>query len=125
MKIGVFIALSLVVLVTLLPVACTATEVTTTTVLTTTTTTTTVTTTTTTTTPTPTTTRPATEPPTEEELRALNFARPDLPRITVEKLKLMGVNDIIIDPGFGFGKTIEHNYQLLKHLDDFKIFELP
>ncbi|MCK5169722.1 MAG: dihydropteroate synthase, partial [Bacteroidales bacterium] len=43
----------------------------------------------------------------------------------VEKLKLMGVNDIIIDPGFGFGKTIEHNYQLLKHLDDFKIFELP
>lgn len=43
----------------------------------------------------------------------------------VEKLKLMGVNDIIIDPGFGFGKTIGHNFQLLKYLDDFKIFELP
>lgn len=43
----------------------------------------------------------------------------------VEKLKLIGINDLIIDPGFGFGKTVEHNYQLLKHLDDFKIFELP
>lgn len=42
-----------------------------------------------------------------------------------EQLKLLGVNDLIIDPGFGFGKTIDHNYQLLKHLDDFKIFELP
>lgn len=42
-----------------------------------------------------------------------------------EKLKLLGINDLIIDPGFGFGKTVEHNYQLLKHLDDFKIFELP
>ena len=43
----------------------------------------------------------------------------------VEKLKLLGVNDLIIDPGFGFGKTVDHNYQILKHLNDFKIFELP
>ena len=43
----------------------------------------------------------------------------------LEKLKLLGVNDVIIDPGFGFGKNIDHNYQLLKYLDDFKIFELP
>lgn len=43
----------------------------------------------------------------------------------VDQLKLLGVNDVIIDPGFGFGKTIDHNYQLLKYLDDFKIFELP
>jgi dihydropteroate synthase len=43
----------------------------------------------------------------------------------VDYLKLLGVNDLIIDPGFGFGKTIDHNYQLLKHLNDFKIFELP
>ena len=43
----------------------------------------------------------------------------------VEKLKLLGVNDLIIDPGFGFGKTVDHNYQILKYLDDFKIFELP
>ena len=43
----------------------------------------------------------------------------------VSKLKLVGINDIIIDPGFGFGKTIEHNYKLLNKLDNFKIFELP
>ncbi len=45
--------------------------------------------------------------------------------VKIEKLKLLGVNDLIIDPGFGFGKTLEHNYQLLKYLDDFKILELP
>ena len=43
----------------------------------------------------------------------------------IEKLKRLGVNDIIIDPGFGFGKTIEHNYTILKNLDAFKLFELP
>ena len=43
----------------------------------------------------------------------------------VRKLRDLGVNDIIIDPGLGFGKKIEHNYQLLKHLDNFKIFKLP
>ena len=43
----------------------------------------------------------------------------------VQKLKLLGVCDIIIDPGFGFGKTAEHNYELLNHLNAFKIFELP
>ncbi len=35
------------------------------------------------------------------------------------------IHDIIIDPGFGFGKTIDHNYQLLAHLNEFKIFEYP
>ena len=40
-------------------------------------------------------------------------------------LKSMGVNDIIFDPGFGFGKTIDHNYQLLSALDVFRSFELP
>ena len=43
----------------------------------------------------------------------------------VNTLKSLGVNDIIIDPGFGFGKTIEHNYELLKNLNCFNIFELP
>ena len=43
----------------------------------------------------------------------------------IEKLKILGVKDMIIDPGFGFGKTVDHNFQLLKHLSDFKIFELP
>ena len=43
----------------------------------------------------------------------------------VQLLRDLGVNDIILDPGFGFGKTIEHNYELLAHLEDFRIFELP
>lgn len=43
----------------------------------------------------------------------------------VQQLHDLGVKDIILDPGFGFGKTIEHNYELLSHLEDFRIFELP
>ena len=43
----------------------------------------------------------------------------------VQRLKLLGVTDIIIDPGFGFGKTAVHNYELLNRMDAFKIFELP
>ena len=43
----------------------------------------------------------------------------------VQKLRDLGVKDIIIDPGFGFGKTLEHNYELMNHLDEFRIFELP
>lgn len=40
--------------------------------------------------------------------------------IKVENLRAMGVNDILIDPGFGFGKTLEQNYRLLAHLRLFK-----
>lgn len=36
-----------------------------------------------------------------------------------------GINNLIIDPGFGFGKTIDHNYEILSHLDVFKTLELP
>lgn len=36
-----------------------------------------------------------------------------------------GINDVIIDPGFGFGKTISHNYEILKNLEFFQNFELP
>ena len=43
----------------------------------------------------------------------------------VQKLRDLGVKDIIIDPGFGFGKTLEHNYELMNHLDEFQLFELP
>jgi len=43
----------------------------------------------------------------------------------VIQLKKAGLSDIIIDPGFGFGKTLEHNYELLGSLDAFRIFELP
>lgn len=41
------------------------------------------------------------------------------------QLNQLGIHDIIVDPGFGFGKTVEHNFQLLDHLDVFKIFGLP
>ncbi len=41
------------------------------------------------------------------------------------RLQSMGVKDIIIDPGFGFGKTIKHNFELLRRLGDFAIAGLP
>ncbi len=43
----------------------------------------------------------------------------------VKKLSKFGVEDIIIDPGFGFGKNLDHNYELLNRLDSFKVFQLP
>jgi len=43
----------------------------------------------------------------------------------ISQLKALHVHDVIIDPGFGFGKTIDHNYELLNQLEDFKIFKLP
>jgi dihydropteroate synthase len=43
----------------------------------------------------------------------------------VKQLTKMGVNDIIIDPGFGFGKNMQHNYDLMNRLDSFKVFQLP
>lgn len=41
------------------------------------------------------------------------------------KLKTAGVKDILIDPGFGFGKTADHNFELLRRLADFSIAGLP
>ena len=41
------------------------------------------------------------------------------------KLKAAGVNDIIIDPGFGFGKTVEQNFLLFKNMDSFKMLDCP
>jgi dihydropteroate synthase len=43
----------------------------------------------------------------------------------IVKLQSTGVKDIIIDPGFGFGKTIIHNFEILQRLGDFAIAELP
>ena len=43
----------------------------------------------------------------------------------VKRLSKLGVEDIIIDPGFGFGKNLDHNYELLNRLDSFKVFQLP
>lgn len=43
----------------------------------------------------------------------------------IEELTRMGVKDVLIDPGFGFGKTLNHNYAILNNLDSFSIFNLP
>jgi len=52
----------------------------------------------------------------------------DIIKYFSEKITILfeiGINDIIIDPGFGFGKTINHNYELLANLDKFKVLNLP
>ncbi|WP_167609073.1 dihydropteroate synthase [Maribellus sediminis] len=43
----------------------------------------------------------------------------------VKRLTKLGVTDVILDPGFGFGKNLDHNYELLNRLDSFKVFQLP
>lgn len=43
----------------------------------------------------------------------------------INQLQLLGVNDIVIDPGFGFSKNTEQNYELMKYLRDFRIFDHP
>ncbi len=45
--------------------------------------------------------------------------------VRINQLRELGVNDIIIDPGFGFAKTTEQNYELLNRLEDFQEFDLP
>ena len=43
----------------------------------------------------------------------------------IQRLHELGVCDVIIDPGFGFGKTLEQNYQLMKELDKLLVLDLP
>ena len=43
----------------------------------------------------------------------------------VQQLRDLGAKDLILDPGFGFGKTVAHNYELMEHMEEFSIFELP
>lgn len=43
----------------------------------------------------------------------------------INRLRLLGIIDIVIDPGFGFSKTTEQNFYLLNRLNTFRIFELP
>jgi dihydropteroate synthase len=43
----------------------------------------------------------------------------------IEQCRLAGINDVIVDPGFGFAKTIEHNFELLKKLETLKIIDRP
>jgi len=42
-----------------------------------------------------------------------------------QQLKQLGVHDVIIDPGFGFAKKQEHNYELMKRMQNFDVLELP
>ncbi len=52
----------------------------------------------------------------------------DIMKYTDERLhfcKSIGIDDVIIDPGFGFGKTLSDNYRLLKGLPSFQVFEKP
>lgn len=43
----------------------------------------------------------------------------------VQQLHELGVKDIILDPGFGFAKTLEHNYKLMNRMQDLQVLELP
>jgi dihydropteroate synthase len=43
----------------------------------------------------------------------------------ITQLSMFGVKDILVDPGFGFGKTTAQNYELLKNLDLFNVLEKP
>lgn len=43
----------------------------------------------------------------------------------INELTEHGVNDIILDPGFGFAKTVEQNFYLLEHLHDLSVLKLP
>jgi dihydropteroate synthase len=43
----------------------------------------------------------------------------------LQTLQLLGMNDILLDPGFGFSKTLEQNYELMRALPEFAVFERP
>lgn len=43
----------------------------------------------------------------------------------IEQIRALHIHDVILDVGFGFGKSVEHNYQLLKNLNNFEILEIP
>jgi hypothetical protein len=92
MKTRAFIVFLLAVVITMLSAACTRSETTTTPSLT-----------------TPTTTQPATKSPTEEELRKLNFASPELPRITAYQLNILMNNG---DPLSVVDVRLRSNYDL-------------
>ncbi len=43
----------------------------------------------------------------------------------IQRLRALGVKDLVLDPGFGFAKTVDQNYTLLHRLDELAVFELP
>ena len=46
-------------------------------------------------------------------------------RKKINKLNSLGINDIILDPGFGFAKDFDHNLEILRNLNSFNVFDLP
>jgi dihydropteroate synthase len=44
---------------------------------------------------------------------------------SIDHLHLMGVNDVIVDPGFGFGKNLDENYHLMAHLEELHLLNCP
>ncbi|WP_437179364.1 dihydropteroate synthase [Pontibacter liquoris] len=46
-------------------------------------------------------------------------------QVQAARLRQLGVKDIIVDPGFGFAKTVSQNFELLQHLEAFRILGLP
>lgn len=67
-------------------------------------------------------------PQTMQQLNTYHDLVPDIAYYFSEKvaaLRQLGVNDIILDPGFGFSKDTPQNYELMRHLDFFENFELP
>jgi dihydropteroate synthase len=43
----------------------------------------------------------------------------------VQELRKLGVTDLVVDPGFGFGKALHHNYQLLRNLEALQSLDVP
>ena len=43
----------------------------------------------------------------------------------INRLRLMGVNDIVVDPGFGFGKTLDESYDLMAHIEELHLLKCP
>ena len=67
-------------------------------------------------------------PQTMQTLTAYEELLPEMLRYFAEKvdaLRRLGVNDIILDPGFGFAKTVAQNYEILNQLEIFRMLELP
>ena len=67
-------------------------------------------------------------PQTMQQNPIYNNVTQDVMDFFAKKLEILykkRVNEVVLDPGFGFGKTLEHNFKLLNELDDFKLFELP
>lgn len=67
-------------------------------------------------------------PQTMQQLNNYDDLVPDIAYYFSEKvahLRQLGVNDIILDPGFGFSKNTSQNYELMRHLNFFENFELP